>query len=463
MTLTLVQRPTARQLRVRLRRARRGHHDRPLGELLTDLYILAWFVLMYGFVLVQAASQYLHPSSGGRADPAERYWIGVAVVVAAAGLAWQALRAVGPLLVTPAAQTWFVSTPVDRRGWLLPRLGALLVGSAAAAAVLALAGDGLGLRPDPGWAALAGAAFGTAGAALGVAAQAAPPAHRWPWRLGIAVLGLAGAVATAVVASHVARVGLSVPTVPVAAVLAVAGLPLAVTATVRAVRALPRLDRATLTAGTQLATAAVTAVTWLDPSLLSGMLEVRRWRKVGRVRSRPFRPWGRAWVLLQADLRRQVRRPTSLVLWGVLVLGQYAAAVAVPSMAAIAHLVGGYLAADRLTGGLRTVCRSPGLRRALGGDEITVRLAHLVVPALGAVAWWLVTVPVGGAPPAVLQVVLVAGVIAAVYRAATRPPMRYGGAVVDTPFGLIPVDLLRQIVRGPDLLAVLIVVQWLLA
>ncbi len=408
MTLTLVQRPTARQLRVRLRRARRGHHDRPLGELLTDLYILAWFVLMYGFVLVQAASQYLHPSSGGRADPAERYWIGVAVVVAAAGLAWQALRAVGPLLVTPAAQTWFVSTPVDRRGWLLPRLGALLVGSAAAAAVLALAGDGLGLRPDPGWAALAGAAFGTAGAALGVAA-------------------------------------------------------LAVTATVRAVRALPRLDRATLTAGTQLATAAVTAVTWLDPSLLSGMLEVRRWRKVGRVRSRPFRPWGRAWVLLQADLRRQVRRPTSLVLWGVLVLGQYAAAVAVPSMAAIAHLVGGYLAADRLTGGLRTVCRSPGLRRALGGDEITVRLAHLVVPALGTVAWWLVTVPVGGAPPAVLQVVLVAGVIAAVYRAATRPPMRYGGAVVDTPFGLIPVDLLRQIVRGPDLLAVLIVVQWLLA
>jgi len=277
------------------------------------------------------------------------------------------------------------------------------------------------------------------------------------------VLGLAGAVATAVVASHVARVGLSVPTVPVAAVLAVAGLPLAVTATVRAVRALPRLDRATLTAGTQLATAAVTAVTWLDPSLLSGMLEVRRWRKVGRVRSRPFRPWGRAWVLWQADLRRQVRRPTSLVLWGVLVLGQYAAAVAVPSMAAIAHLVGGYLAADRLTGGLRTVCRSPGLRRALGGDEITVRLAHLVVPALGAVAWWLVTVPVGGAPPAVLQVVLVAGVIAAVYRAATRPPMRYGGAVVDTPFGLIPVDLLRQIVRGPDLLAVLIVVQWLLA
>ncbi len=81
-------------------------------------------------------------------------------------------------------------------------------------------------------------------------------------------------------------------------------------------------------------------------------------------------------------------------------------------MAGIAHLVGAYLAADRLTGGLRTVCRSPGLRRALGGNETTVRLAHLVVPALGTALWWLATAPVGGGLPAVLQAVLVGGVLA---------------------------------------------------
>jgi hypothetical protein len=396
MTAILVQPPGAREVRVRLRRARRGHHEKSLGDTLTDVYVLAWFVLMYGFVLVQAARGYLHPSSGGRAEPAEQYWIGVAVVVAAAGLLWQALRAVGPLLVTPPAQTWFVSTPVDRRGWLLPRLWGLLA-------------------------------------------------------------------AVAVVASHFARVGLSVPAVRVAPVLAVAGLPLAGAATVYAFRALPRLDRAVLTGGAQLASAAVAATTWLDPSLLSGVLEVRRWRKVGRVSSRRFRPWGRVGVLVQADLRRQFRRPSVLIMWGVLVLAQYATAVAVPATSGIVRLVLAYVAADRLTGGLRTICRSPGLRRAIGGNETTVKLAHLVVPALGTVLWWLATVPAGAVSSAGLQVVLVAGVVAAVYRAGTRPPMAYGGATIDTPFGLIPVDLLRQIVRGPDVLAVLILIQSLVA
>ena len=455
MTTTLVRPPTAREVRVRLRRARRGHHDKSLGDFLTDLYVVGWFVVMYGFVLVQAARQYLHPASGGTARPAERYWIGVAVVVAAAGLAWLALRAVGPLLVTPAAQTWFVSTPVDRRGWLLPRLWALLTGAAVGSAVLAVAGTGLGARPEPGWAVLAGALLGVAAAALAVAAQGS--ARGWPRLVGAVVLGAAAIVAVAVVGSHYARLALAVPEAKVAAVLAVAGLPLAVAAVARAVRVLPRLDRAVLTGGAQLATAAVTAVTVLDLSLLSGVLEGRRWRKVGRVTSRPFRRLGRFGVLVQADLRRQVRRPSVPLLWAVLVLAQYATAVAAPSIAGIAQLVGAYLAADRLTGGLRMVCRSPGLRRAIGGSERTVKVAHLVVPAVGTVLWWLATVPVGGAASAGLQVVLVAGVIAAVYRAATRPPMRYGGPAIETPFGLFPADLLRQLTRGPDVLAVVIV------
>src|SRR4029453_13636868 len=152
-----------------------------------------------------------------------------------------------------------------------------------------------------------------------------------------------------------------------------------------------------LTGGAQLATAAVPAVPVLDLSLLSGVLEGRRWRKVGRVTSRPFRRLGRFGVLVQADLRRQVRRPSVPLLWAVLVLAQYATAVAAPSIAGIAQIVGAYLAADRLTGGRRMVCRSPGLRRAIGGSDRTVKLAHLVVPAVGTVLWWLATVPVGGA------------------------------------------------------------------
>jgi hypothetical protein len=62
-----------------------------------------------------------------------------------------------------------------------------------------------------------------------------------------------------------------------------------------------------------------------------------------------------------------------------------------------------------------------------------------------------------------VEILLLAGVVAAAYRAATRPPMAYGGAAIETPFGLIPVDLLRQVTRGLDVLAVVIVVQTLLS
>jgi hypothetical protein len=227
-------------------------------------------------------------------------------------------------------------------------------------------------------------------------------------------------------------------------------------------RALPRVDRAALTTGAQFATAAVTAAVWLDPSLLAGVLESRRWRGIGRVRSRRFLSGGRWWALLQAEVRRLYRHPSAIMTWSALVLGQYAVAVALPAVAGSAHVIGAYLAADRLTAGLRTVGRSPGLRRALGGGDTALRLVHLVVPAAGAALWWLVTAPVGGAHLGAVEILLVAGVVGAVYRAATRPPMAYGGTVVETPFGLIPVDLLRQLTRGPDVLAVLVIAQNLL-
>lgn len=450
---------TARELRVRLRRARRGHHDREWGDFLSTVYTLAFFAIMYGYVLVHTARQYIHPSTGTAGDPGERYWLSIAAVLAAAGFLWQGLRAVGPLLASPAAQAWALSTPVPRRAWLLPGLGALLIGGAATATVLAVAGAGLSVRPDFGWAAAAGAAYGMAGAGFGVVAQGAPPRRRWPRLPGVLLLGAAAVVVAVVVGVHFTGADLTVPASPVAALAAVVGLPVAAATTILAFRALPALDRAALTGGAQLASAAVTAAIWLDPSVLSGVVQVRRWRRIGRVHSRRLLPGGRAWVLLQVEIRRLGRRPGALIAWGGLVLAQYAVAVAVPSMAGVAHLVGAYLAADRLAGGLRTVCGSPGLRRAIGGDEATVRLIHLVVPAVGTLLWWLVTRPVGGGPGAGLEGVLIVGVIAAVYRAATRPPMGYGGFTIETPFGLIPVNLIRQIIRGPDILAVLIIVQ----
>ena len=67
------------------------------------------------------------------------------------------------------------------------------------------------------------------------------------------------------------------------------------------------------------------------------------------------------------------------------------------------------------------------------------------------------------APSPIAVVLIPVGAIAVVERSATRPPPDYGAAVFDTGFGSVQVDLVRQLVRGPALLAGLAAVQLLLA
>ncbi|RZT78177.1 hypothetical protein EV382_1358 [Micromonospora violae] len=459
---TLAGVPTARQVRTHLRRARSRHHDHSLGDVLGDAYVMVLFVGMYGWFAISASRNLLDSPTVGRAEPGVRWWLAVAALLAGAGLAWRGLRALGPLLVTPATQSWAVSGPIDRRAWLAPRFVLLLVGAAAGTAALAVAVAALGGVSDPtalGWAAAAGAGWGAAALALSVVAQSSRSGRRWPTVVG-AVPMAAAAVITAVVVL-VGRFGDGLPrpaTTPTIALVALA-VPLAVLGTIRAVRALPGVDRATLTTGAQFANAAATATILLDPSLLAGLVESRRWRRIGRVRSRRFRPGPGWWALLQADVRRLRRHPSAVLIWAALIGVQYAAALALPGLAGAAQVVFAYLAADRLTGGLRAVSRSPGLRRALGGSDNLLRGIHVVVPAVGAGLWWLLTLPTVDPGPAWLAPTLALGVVAAAFRAGTRPPIDYGGATVNTPFGMIPVDLLRQGSRGPALIAVLVLVQ----
>jgi hypothetical protein len=454
--------PSARRWRSQLRRARRAHHDRSLGDAFTDLYMLLWLVLVYGGALAASIHRHLQEPSRFMGASAERYWIGVAVLLAGTGLAWRGLRAVGPLLATPAEQAWGISTPVDRRGWLLPRFVWLVFAGAVVTAVLAMVVALLGLHIHAlGWAAFGGAVWGVAGVAWTVPAQGGATRRRWPSVPGVILTGLGALVAAVVVFTHYTGRVLLHPVLPPAVPVVGVGLALAATALVLAVRTLPRLDLVDLGSGAQIAVAAATATIGLDLSLLSGVLDQRRWRSVGKVRSRPFLSIfpGRTSALLQAELRRQVRRPGALGAWVALVLVQYAIAVVVPSAAGVAHVIIAYLAANRLTGGLRTLGKSPGLRRAIGGDETQTRLVHLIVPAVGLAVWWAVTWPAGGSHVALFDLPVVLGVLAASYRAATRPPMTYGGAVMETPLGLFPVELVMQLARGPDLLAVAILIH----
>lgn len=461
--------PSAGAWRVWVRGARRDHHQRSLGDVFSDLYTILWLVVVYGGALVSELRRHVQASSGSVALPAVTSWVLAAALLAATGLAWRALRAVGPLMATPAEQAWGVSTPVDRRGWLLPRFTSLSLVGALAAAVVATGTAFLASGTTAlGWAALAGAACGAGGVSALVTAQSGSSGYHRRWyewpRLAGSVLVASGAVLTLVtVTAHYAGVVLPAPVVPPLAVLAVVVVLSAMVAVVFALRSLSGVRLAALNAGADVASAAMTSTVALDPSLLTRVLEVRRWRGIGKVHSRRFHagPYGRVWVMLQAEARRQLRRPGSLGVWAGLALALYAVALVAPTAVGVSRLLLGYFAAGRLMSGLRTLSGSAGLRRALGGGEWEQRLTHVIVPALGTALWWAATAPAGGVHLDGLELILVAGVVAAAYRGATRPPVSYGGAVFETPMGLFPMELVIQLARGFDVLGAVLLVRLL--
>ncbi|HEX5120285.1 MAG TPA: hypothetical protein VFW65_34310 [Pseudonocardiaceae bacterium] len=117
--------------------------------------------------------------------------------------------------------------------------------------------------------------------------------------------------------------------------------------------------------------------------------------------------------------------------------------------------VGMYFAGVPFAAGLASLWAVPGLRRWLGCADITLRLATAVVVAaialavVGLVAAFAVPVPVA----VWLAVPLAVG---AVVRTVTRKPLDFANVgVAATPQGyLLPVGLLAQLVHGPDLLVI---------
>lgn len=464
MTTTRTVPPSARTVRRHLRRGRSAHRDTTIGGVLTDVYVVTLFIAMYGTALVAAVRRHLRlPPSGSSATADTRAWLILAATAVLAGLLWHAARDLGPLYLSPAARSWAAGAPIDRRAWLAPSFGWLLVAAAGLGGLLggiAALVDRAGASAATAWLVTGTAAAGITGAAAAVVAQGG---RRRSGVVGSVGVLIGTALAGAALLLHARRIRLPVPAVPAswfaASMLAAAAIAVGVAAT-----RLGRLDMAALMGGAQLADAATLAVVMLQPSMLGDIVEARRWRRIGRVRSRRFvPPRGRVWTLLQADLRRQARRPAGLLTWLGLLLVPYAATLVAPAAVAPVRVVAGYLAAERLCAGLRAVCRSTSLRRSLGGADRLLYGIHLVVPGFALGLWWTLTVPAqGGTPVALVEVALACGVLFAVYRAASRQPTRYDVAVVDTPFGLVQPDLVKQLVRGLDALAVVALAAFLL-
>jgi hypothetical protein len=125
---------------------------------------------------------------------------------------------------------------------------------------------------------------------------------------------------------------------------------------------------------------------------------------------------------------------------------------AVPTIAVVALF--GYLAIVPFGGGLGELWRSTGRRRWVARSDTALRVAHLAVICgltLGWAAPVLILAALAGQGWHPSALVVVPVIAASVVRTATRQALRYDDlGVVDTPMGMMPVGLIRQVVRGPD-------------
>jgi Family of unknown function (DUF6297) len=388
-----------------------------------------------------------------------RLFATVAVLLLLGGLV-QLLRAAGPVTTSSAFRFWLLAAPVSRRHLLRRRLIALLVVIAGAASVTAgLVAHAASVPVLPVIAVLALAAVTvTAGSVWGQASEAGEQVMHMLGRAlsAVAVLGF-GSLATGV-----GRVGANAALRAPPAAVAVLFAALVTVAAVcgwRAYLALDQIGVGVLRRGQGLWTAGQAAAASLDAFMLADYLAEQRARSIGRVRSARVGS-SFAMALPRSEWMRLRRRPylaariaaAAVVWWGCRLV------IPGPALAALALILGYFLVLP-LAGTLKQLASGPALRAQFGDRDRWLGRASIAVCLLGVAAWAAVTIPgLAGQHQAVLAAVITTGITAAVCRTVTRAPLDYSKPPVPTPFGDLPLDLWRQLIRGPLLLAVLILI-----
>ncbi|APU16264.1 MULTISPECIES: DUF6297 family protein [Actinoalloteichus] len=446
---------TLRQL-LRSRRRRRSSTTTVAGRIYEGLL----YAVIPGGLLVQTVLAALDWSqaAGPPADPAATGWLVVAAVLACLGLALRAAAELGPLSASSTSMTWLFSTPVDRGALLWRRLAASTA-VAAALSLVVVSGAALTVGVadlDLLWSAVLGAAIGVTALSRAAAAQTHRAGPAGVARIGILTAALGGLLATLAGLSTMLDVTLPAPpALPLAALAAPAALA-ASWSLIAARRTAGRIDRGALNEAAEVTGAVRLTVGWLDVSLFADLLDQRRWRRRATVRSTLLTGRG-ASTLVRAELRRVLRRRSSIGWWAALGVLPYVTAALLPSLWTMpVTLIIGYLALGRLASGLRLTARSAALRRMLPFSDVTIRLTVLVVPASAALLWGAATAPaVAGTfwagTAATIGLVCLAGLL----RSAKRPPIDYHtGGTLDPVSGAVPMGLILQVVSGPDVVLV---------
>ncbi|OZD08473.1 hypothetical protein CH275_04790 [Rhodococcus sp. 06-235-1A] len=368
----------------------------------------------------------------------------VGLAIAAFGLLMVAVRALGPVVVNSAERFWIHSTPLDRSAVLAPRYWASTACGSALGVLIARGSTLVGPAAHSWWwFGGMGAAIGASVVGCGVCAQTSRLGDRWYRNFSV------GLVCVAVLGSSLSV--LYAPVLPASSVVWAAAFAVVSGIAIVSVgrRRVRRLNRAALERGSGLVTSLSVATTTMDSSFVSSEMDVRTWRRVGLVRSRSFS--GSRWrMFVDADARRVLRdRSAVSTLVAVIIVVYLCTAVFTLPLRPLALLLACCVVGSAFGRGLRDINSSSAFRAAFGGSDRSLRSAHLVVPAAGVFAVFAACAPVvfGASLWAVLPIPFVA--LAALYRSASRPPLEYGGLILETPMGQVPVDMLRQMLRGP--------------
>lgn len=311
--------PSARAARSRVRAHRVA--SRSFTQRLVEIYERALYVV--GGLVFQAVGAGLEPTRLGPSSPDDpavvlTQWLVVVGAVMALAVSLKIMLGFGPLLVGPATQTWLLSTPVDRRMLLHTTFTlVVLLGGATGSgiAVLFVILAGLPIETLALWLG-AGALLGVCLASTAVVLQKKPVWSRTAHRSLNVSVGLLAvwAVGLSVARSVVPPLGWnsgghSWLAIVVGCLTVVAGV-----AAILAFRESGNLTRASLSSGTEIATATSVSVTFLDMSILGSIVLVRRTRAIGRVRSVRIRG-SRVMALVMADCVRVLRMRTGPVMW----------------------------------------------------------------------------------------------------------------------------------------------------
>ncbi|NLT30124.1 MAG: ABC transporter permease [Propionibacterium sp.] len=451
---------------------RHGRATRRLSEALSDGYVAVFSLLVVGAMLVNAviSAQRLVSACETAQCLSARALVPIATLLAALALALAVSRLFGPVVASAAEGFWLMSAPIRRGRLLGGRLVTVLVatffGSAALSALLALASGS-------DWWSVGLWALGTGlGATAMVAIAAAEQGldRRTPTRVAVAVFGAATvAVLLALVAQSVGWLHLGLTpdlTHRIGLAVAVGGFVALVVGVVFAWRRLNRIRRVRLTSGGALVAGLSGAMSALDLGLARDILIERAAIERGHVRSVRGGPTGRK-VLTDRARKQLLRHPQRLIGVAVSVVVPHAiSALGLPVLAPVVGALALFIALVPTLGELRVLTRTNGLARTLPLTTAQQRMALMIVPAVLAGIWAVLTVPAfadwGGVArghnwfDAVQVAVLTAaaGLLGAV-RWVVAKPINWNAPMVATASGALPSGMLTYVVRGVDMVVLI--------